>query len=179
MRARWQSQLIEAALKCLYSIIVVPNARKWRRVNVYRKGPPGNAYVSITRRFVEGVTVPYATKEWHETLYWNIKYCHYYLNFIKSRNLCSACLHECQKRCVESSRNWDWTTLKQPSEHNCAKRKIKAFSPQNYTGEEKRKLLITRVIHYVFRSLIPPRKFVCLPHGYQIKACATGMASTA
>lgn len=48
--------------------------------------------------------------------------------------------------------------------------RIRAFSPQNYTGEEKGKLLITRLIHYVFKSLLPPHKFVCLPHGYQIKA---------
>ena len=33
------------------------------------------------------------------------KYCHYYLNFIKLRNLSSACLHESQERCVASSRN--------------------------------------------------------------------------
>lgn len=46
---------------------------------------------------------------------------------------------------------------------------MKIFSSQNYTGEEKRKLLLTRLIHYVFKSLLLPRKFVCLPHGYQIE----------
>jgi hypothetical protein len=85
--------------------------------------------VSITRRFVEEITAPYATKEWHETVYWNIKYCHYYLNWIKSRNLSSASLHESQERCVASSRIWDWTRLKQQREHNCAKWKDKGIFP--------------------------------------------------
>jgi hypothetical protein len=87
------------------------------------------------------------------TLFWNIKYCHYYINFIKSRNLSSASLQESLERCVASSRNWEWTTLKQPSEHNCAKRKDKkGIFPTEWHWWRKTETTYHSLIHYVFKK---------------------------
>jgi len=127
MRAGWQYQLIQEALECLHPLIIVPNERK-TMANVSRKGPPGNS-IRVNNAQIRGrgnCTLRYKRIIWN--LYWNIKHC---LSF-KFHQITKPVFGEPTRvsgamRCKRQKLRLNYA--KQPSEHNCAKRKDKDIFP--------------------------------------------------